>query len=85
MLNSCVVVRIDNHTQTEEIFFKMHWSYFVGTFPIMSVKHESYGKIKKTSINNMNYLQDKNEQQNNLNMSFQKRLIIQKNVFNNIE
>ena len=84
VVNSRVIVRIDNHTQTEEIFFKMHWSFFVGTFPIISVKHEGYGKIKKTRINNINYIQVKNEQPNNLHLAIHKRLMIQKNVFNNM-
>lgn len=26
--------RKDEGTQTEEIFFKMHWSYFAGEYPI---------------------------------------------------
>ena len=32
-------------TQTEEIFFKMHWSYFIGHFPILSPENfERYEK-----------------------------------------
>ena len=29
------VIRKDAETQTEEIFFKMHWSYFVGDYVIL--------------------------------------------------
>ena len=30
--------RKDAETQTEEIFFKMHWSYFAGDYPILQAK-----------------------------------------------
>ena len=31
--------RKDAETQTEEIFFKMHWSYFAGDYPILQGKN----------------------------------------------
>ena len=37
------------YTQTEEIFFKMHWSYFTGQYKILSCK------IRVTFPNNINY------------------------------
>ena len=40
----------DEYTQTEEIFFKMHWSYFTGQYKIVSCKRR--GIIS----NNNNYL-----------------------------
>ena len=31
----------DAETQTEEIFFKMHWSHFVGDYPILQGKYQN--------------------------------------------
>ena len=39
----------NEYTQTEEIFFKMHWSYFSGQYKILSCK-------KKNNYSNNNYL-----------------------------
>lgn len=36
--NLSVVLRVSSETQTEEIYFKMHWSYFLGTCTIMTAK-----------------------------------------------
>ena len=40
----------NEYTQTEEIFFKMHWSYFSGQYKIMSSTRKGY------LFNNNNYL-----------------------------
>lgn len=39
-------IKVDTETQTEEIYFKMHWSYFLGTNSIIS------SKINLEQINN---------------------------------
>ena len=48
---------IDSQTQTEQIFFKMHWTYFLGTYNIITPK-----------INYKNYLQN-----NSIDYIFEKK------------
>ena len=77
--------RIDIGTQTEEIFFKMHWSYFIGHFPILSSIPE---KIEK---NGQNFVEKKltrklnsNREKNNSLQFFNNNSNLQNNYFNNI-
>ena len=77
--------RIDIGTQTEEIFFKMHWSYFIGHFPILSSIPE---KIEK---NGQNFVGKKltrklnsNREKNNSLQFFNNNSNLQNNYFNNI-
>jgi hypothetical protein len=72
-------------TQTEEIFFKMHWSYFIGHFPILSSIPE---KIEK---NGQNFVGKKltrklnsNREKNNSLQFFNNNSNLQNNYFNNI-
>ena len=85
IMNSCLLVKVDNYTQTEEIFFKMHWSYFIGSFPVIAVKYESYASPgRKQRSNNYNYLTDRNDMPNNFNMTIHKRMIMQRKAYNNM-
>ena len=43
--------RVDTGTQTEDIFFKMHWTYFQGSYKILS---------SKSKKNNIDYINNKN-------------------------
>ena len=40
--NSIIIIKTmeDKMTQTEEKFFRFHWSHFIGIYKIMTVKHE---------------------------------------------
>ncbi len=40
---------VDSHTQTEDIFFKMHWSFFIGSFHIITAKNTNTNVLNKTS------------------------------------
>ena len=42
-------IMVDSHTQTEDIFFKMHWSYFIGSFHIITAKNTNTNIFNKTS------------------------------------
>ena len=42
-------IMVDSHTQTEDIFFKMHWSYFIGSFHIITAKNTNSNIFNKTS------------------------------------
>ena len=42
-------IMVDSHTQTEDIFFKMHWSYFIGSFHIITAKNTNTNVLNKTS------------------------------------
>ena len=45
----------DEYTQTEEIFFKMHWTYFNGQYKILSCNIKTIGNFKnKNPKNNFN-------------------------------
>ena len=58
------VLKVSSETQTEEIYFKMHWSYFLGSCPILTAKidivNNSNNKtsiIAKSTMNNF-YMQN---------------------------
>ena len=42
-------IMVDSHTQTEDIFFKMHWSYFIGSFQILTAKNTNTNILNKTT------------------------------------
>ena len=44
--------KIDSETQTEEIFFKIHWSYFIGAYPILSPTIYKYNNNDNYNVDN---------------------------------
>ena len=48
--NYLLAVKVESETQTEEIYFKMHWSYFLGTCQILAAKIEAVEKKNNASI-----------------------------------
>ena len=47
--------KVDSETQTEEIFFKIHWSYFIGAYPILSPTIYKYNNNDNYNIDNNNF------------------------------
>jgi len=74
----------NEYTQTEEIFFKMHWSYFTGQYKILSCKSRGiisnnnnnylnfFGQIKNRNIYNNNSLLNNKKQANLINSNYNK-------------
>ena len=78
--------RIDIGTQTEEIFFKMHWSYFIGHFPIISSIPEKIEKVNQnfTGKKLTRKLNSNREKNNSLQFANNNNSNLQNNYFNNL-
>jgi hypothetical protein len=78
--------RIEIGTQTEEIFFKMHWSYFIGHFPILSYIPDKSEKVNQNFVGKkltrkLNSNREKNNSLQFINSNYSN---IQNNYFNNL-
>ena len=61
--------QINQFTQTEEIFFKRHWSYFIGRYKILSATHDN---LSLPMINHLPQIKIPNLKNNNINNSVKK-------------
>ncbi len=78
--------RIEIGTQTEEIFFKMHWSYFIGHFPILSYIPDKSEKVNQNFVGKkltrkLNSNREKNNSLQFINSNYSN---MQNNYFNNL-
>jgi hypothetical protein len=39
--NNEVIIMVNSFTQTEELFFKMHWTYFIGSYNIITPRYQA--------------------------------------------
>ena len=56
--NQNEIKKINSQTQTEEVFFRMHWSYFIGSFTILSPKNDN-NNVYHTSVVTTDYVIEK--------------------------
>ena len=41
---------VNSQTQTEELFFKMHWTYFIGSYNIITPRVQSNNNLKQLNL-----------------------------------
>ena len=57
----------DEYTQTDEVFFRMHWTYFVGKYKILNCKRRYNNLPNIKSHNNSNILTEQNQNEMSIN------------------
>ena len=48
--NNDYIIMVNSQTQTEELFFKMHWSYFIGSYNIITTRVQSNNNLKQLNL-----------------------------------
>ena len=75
--------KIDSETQTEEIFFKIHWSYFIGAYPIISPTIYKNNNNENYNIDNNFNIFTRTSRNNYYYQKFAKNINIKENNAHN--
>ena len=41
---------VNSQTQTEELFFKMHWTYFIGSYNIITPRYQTNNNLNQVTL-----------------------------------